>query len=57
MGEGSWGEEDFKLGWGNNFGQPGVDDDNDNDNDNGDADNDNDDDNEERGMIRARLVN
>ena len=45
------------MGWGNNFGQPGVDDDNDNDNDNGDADNDNDDDNEERGMIRARLVN
>ena len=46
-----------RLGWGNNFGQPGVDDDNDNENDNGDADNDNDDDNEERGMIRARLVN
>ena len=39
------------MGWGNNFGQPGVDDDNDNDNDNGDADND-----EEIGMIRARLV-
>ena len=45
------------MGWGNNFGQPGVDDDNDNDNDNGDADNDNDADDEERGMIRARLVN
>ena len=57
MGEGSWGEEDVKLGWGNNFGQPGVDDDNVNDNDNGDAGADNDDDNEERGMIRARLVN
>ena len=45
------------MGWGNNFGQPAVDDDNDNDNDNGDADNDNDADDEERGMIRARLVN
>ena len=45
------------MGWGNNFGQPGVDDDNDNDNDNADADNDNDADDEERGMIRARLVN
>ena len=45
------------MGWGNNFGKPGVDDDNDNDNDNGDADNDNDADDEERGMIRARLVN
>ena len=45
------------MGWGNNFGQPGVDDDNDdNDNDNGDADNDDDADDEERGMIRARLV-
>ena len=30
------------MGWGNNFGQPGVDHDNDNDNDNGDADNDDD---------------
>ena len=39
------------MGWGNNFGQPGVDHDNDNDNDNGD-----DADDEERGMIRARLV-
>ena len=45
------------MGWGNNFGQPGVDDDNDNDNDNGDADNDDDADDEERGIIRARLVN
>ena len=39
------------MGWGNNFGQPGVDADNDNDNDNGD-----DADDEEIGMIRARLV-
>ena len=39
------------MGWGNNFGKPGVDDDNDNDNDNGD-----DADDEEIGMIRARLV-
>ena len=39
------------MGWGNNFGQPGVDADNDNDNDNGD-----DADDEERGMIRTRLV-
>ena len=39
------------MGWGNNFGQPGVDADNDNDNDNGgDADD------EEIGMIKARLV-
>ena len=44
------------MGWGNNFGQLGVDDDNDNENDNGDADNDDDADDEERGMIRARLV-
>ena len=44
------------MGWGNNFGQLGVDDDNDNDNDNGDADNDNDADDEERGMIKATLV-
>ena len=45
------------MGWGNNFGQPGVDDDNDdNDNDDGDADNDDDADDEEIGMIRARLV-
>ena len=44
------------MGWGNNFGQPGVDADNDNDNDNGDADNDDDADDGERGMIRARLV-
>ena len=40
------------MGWGNNFGQPGVD----ADNDNGDADNDDDADDGERGMIRARLV-
>ena len=39
------------MGWGNNFGQPRVDADNDNDNDNDD-----DADDEERGMIRARLV-
>ena len=45
------------MGWGNNFGQPGVDDDNDNDNGDGDADNDDDADDEERGIIRARLVN
>ena len=57
MGEGSWGEEDVKLGRGNNFGQPAVDDDNDNDNGDGDADNDDDADDEERGIIRARLVN
>lgn len=44
------------MGWGNNFGQLGVDDDNDNENDNGDADNDEDADDGERGMIRARLV-
>ena len=44
------------MGWGNNFGQLGVDDDNDNENDNGDADNDDDADDEEIGMMRARLV-
>ena len=44
------------MGWGNNFGQPGVDDDNDNDNGDGDADYDDDAVDEERGMIRARLV-
>ena len=44
------------MGWGNNFGQPAVDDDNDNDNDDGDADYDDDAVDEERGMIRARLV-
>ena len=42
---------------GNNFGQPAVDDDNDNDNGDGDADYDDDADDEERGIIRARLVN
>ena len=44
------------MGWGNNFGKPGADDNNDNYNDNGDADNDDDADDEERGMIRTRLV-